>query len=141
MPQKPSFFVDVDKFRLLQDEVGIGEIRELTSEEVSLVTTHIKGNPGTVYSACSDVCLTGHSAFLRGGQQLVAIEWVRQESRPKPGEPECNVYRYLFGLNSHGQCVGYEVTESFSDPVTGQVADHWTTFDEVTRRHFSSEYL
>ncbi len=123
------------------DGVGVGKIKELSSEEVELVAPHIKGNPGTVYSACSGVCLTGQSAYFRSGEQLVAIEWVRQESRPSLGEPECNVYRYLIGLNDSGECVGYEVTKRQSSASTGQVADHWTTFDEVTRRHFSSEYL
>ena len=66
----------------------------------------------------------------------MAVEWVRFETKPQATEPDINTYRYLFGLTSDGHCVGYDVTEPYSSPSTGQVADHWMTFDDVVKRHF-----
>lgn len=136
MLRKPNFTVDADSFRLLRDEVGIGKIVELSSSESSLVAPHIQGHPETIYTACSGVCLTGQQGLFQVGEQQLAVEWVRKESKPQPGEPECNSYRYLFGLTPDGKCLGYDVTRPESSPQTGQVADHWTTFDEVVKRHF-----
>jgi hypothetical protein len=129
--KRPNLVVDVDTFRLLQDEVGIGKIVELSSSDASLVAPHIQDHPETIYTACSGVCLTGQYGYFQAGERQIAIEWVRKESKPQPNEPECNTYRYLFGLTSNGKCMDYDVTQPESSPETGQVADHWITFDEV----------
>ncbi len=139
MFRKPNFTADADSFRLLRDEVGIGRIVELSSSEASLVAPHIQGHPETIYTACSGVCLTGQQGCFQSGERQIAVEWVRKESKPQPKEPECNTYRYLFGLTSDGKCLGYDVTQPESSPTTGQVADHWTTFDDVVKRHFPEE--
>lgn len=80
--------------------------------------------------------VTGQYGYFQAGERQIAVEWVRKESKPQPNEPECNTYRYLFGLTSNGKCMGYDVTQPESSPETGQVADHWITFDEVVKRHF-----
>ena len=136
MLRKPNFTVDADSFQLLRDEVGTGRIVELNPSESSLVAPHIAGHPETIYAAASGVALSSQYGVFRHGDTQVAIEWVRRESRPQPTEPECNTYRYLFGITSDGRCVGYEVTEPESSASSGQVADHWTNFDEVVNRHF-----
>lgn len=133
---KPNFIADADSFRLLRDEVGVGRIVELNPSEASLIAPHIQGHPETVYAACSGVCLTGRDCLFRSGEQQLAVEWVRKESNPQSGEPECNTYRYVFGITPKGQCFGYDVTEHKSSHTTGQVADHWISFDDVVKRHF-----
>jgi hypothetical protein len=139
MQQRPNFIVDPINFTLLKDEVGIGRIVELSAEDASLLAEHIAEHPHTVYAAASGVCLAGQYGVFRRGERQVAIEWVRQETKPQPGEPECNTYRYLFGLTENGKCLGYEVTDSKASDITGQVADHWTTFEEAVKRHFPDE--
>jgi len=134
--KKSNFTVDADSFRLLRDEVAVGRIVELNSSEASLVAPHISGHPETIYTACIGVCLTDQHGHFLAGERQIAVEWVRKESKLRPTEPECNSYRYLFGLTSDGKCLGYDVTQPKSSPETGQVADDWTTFDEVVKRHF-----
>ena len=136
MQRQPNFIVDIESFRLIQDEVGIGRIVALSDDDSSLITPHIQGHPETLYTACSGVALSAQHGNFRADGGLVAIEWVRLESKPQPNEPECNAYRYLFGLTADGKCYGYDVTRPTASPFTGQVADHWTTFDEVWNRHF-----
>lgn len=139
MLRKPNFVVDADCFRLLREDVGIGRIVELSPSESSLIAPHIEHHPDTIYAACSGVNLTGQDGIFRSGEQQLAVEWVRKESKPQLDEPECNAYRYLFGLTLGGDCFGYDVTEQKSNPSTGQVADHWTTFDDAVKRHFQGE--
>jgi hypothetical protein len=134
--RKPNFFVDLTSFSLLKDEVGVGKIVELSKSDAGLLAPHIEGHPHTVYVAASGVSLGGQYGVFSKGEQQIAVEWVRQETRPRSCEPECNAYRYLFGLTPGGRCVGYEVTEIRASSVTGQVADHWTTIDEVVKRYF-----
>lgn len=136
MLRKPNFTVDADSFRLLRDEIGSGRIVELDPSESSLVAPHIAGHPETVYAAASGVALSSQYGVFRTGDTQVAVEWIRHETRPQPKEPECNTYRYLFGVTNDGRCVGVEVTEPKSSDKSGQVADHWTTFDDVVKRHF-----
>lgn len=139
MPKKPNFTVDADSFQVLRDDVGTGRIVELGPSESSLVAPHIAGHPETVYAAASGVALSEQYGVFRSGENQFAVEWIRHETRPQTKEPECNAYRYLFGLTNDGRCVGLDVTESKSSAATGQVADHWTTFDEVVKRHFPED--
>lgn len=136
MLKNPNFIVDAESFQLLRDEVGTGKIVELSPGESSLVAPHIAGHPDTIYAAASGVDLSGQYGVFRAGDTQIAIEWVRRESRPQPEEPECNAYRYLFGLTPDGKCVGYDVTKPESSALSGQVSDHWTSLDEVVKRHF-----
>lgn len=134
MRKQRPFVVDADCCELLIDEVGTAQIVELSVGDASLVAPFIDGSPDTVYAAASGVALSPqHGVFKSGGRQL-AIEWVREEPSPSQNEPECNAYRYLFGETPDGRCVGVQVTRKHSGH--GQVADHWTAFDDVTRRHF-----
>jgi len=135
MRLRDGFTVDVDSFRLLQDEVGIGKIVELSPADASLIAPYIQKHPETLYTACSGVCLTGQHGVFQHGERQLAVEWVRTESKPKLNEPDCNVYRYLFGVTTNGQCLGFDVTKRESSPTTGQVADHWSTIDEVVKRY------
>lgn len=136
MPRKPNFIVAPESFRLLRDKVDIGKIVELGAADSSLIAPHIQGHPETIYAACSGVDLTGQYGVFQAGERQLAVEWVRQEGNLQPTELECNTYRYIFGLTPNGNCFGYDVTKPLSSPSTGQVADHWITFDEVVRRHF-----
>jgi hypothetical protein len=133
---KPQFIVDVESFQLVQADVGIGRIVELDSADAGLLAKHVDGHPDTIYLASSGVQVSGNVGLFVAGTRQVAIEWVRQEKRPKLNEPEINTYRYVFGLTNDGRCVGYDVTEPFASPNSGQVADHWTTFNDVIERHF-----
>ena len=95
---------------------------------------HIEGHPETVYVAASGVNLANEFGVLDAGQEQVAIEWVRTEPNPTLGEPECNTNRYLFGYrDGEDECIGLDITRR---PSTGQVADHWTTFDDAYKKHF-----
>ena len=130
---KQHFTIDAENFQLVRGDVGIGKIKELPDEDAGLLAPHIDGHLDTLYVASSGVNLAGEIGVFDSGQQQVAIEWVRHETKPRPGEPECNTYRFLFGLTKEGRCIGLDVTQR---PVKGQVADHWTTFDDAVRRHF-----
>ncbi len=106
MRRKPNFVVDADSFRLLREDVGIGRIVELNPSDSSLIAPHIEHHPETIYAACSGVNLTGKHGVFQSGEQTLAVEWVRKESKPHPTEPECNAYRYIFGLTTNGECFG-----------------------------------
>lgn len=131
--RQPNFIIDLESFELVRDEVGVGRIKELPTEDASLLAKHIDGHPETLYVAGSGVNLSDQYGVFNRGQNQVAIEWVRHEPNPQTTEPECNSYRYLFGVKSDGTCIGIDVTKR---PETGQVAQHWTTFDEAVNRHF-----
>jgi hypothetical protein len=139
--KKPDYIIDPNQFKILQDSIGIGEIVELSNEEVSKLANHIPGHPETIYTACSGYCLANSSGFFDAGTEMVAIEWVRHETTPSEAsnEPEINTYRYLFGITKDGHCMGYNVTAWEAAEGTGQVADHWCEFDQVTKRHFPEE--
>ena len=136
MKRKPNLVFDLVNFEVLQEKVGVGKIVELSNEEVNLVAPHIKNHPDTVYAAASGVPPSSYDGYFSCSGELLAIEWVRYETNPQQGEPEINTYRYLLGITEEGKCYGYDVTRPYSDPDTKQVADHWTTFDEVVKKHF-----
>jgi hypothetical protein len=133
--KKPQFKVDWESFQSIQEEVGIGQIKELPLEDASMLAKHNEPHPDTLYVASSAVNLSNQFGVFESGYNQVAIEWIRHETNPKAGEPECNTYRYLFGITSDKSCIGLDVTQK---PETGQVADHWTSFDEAVNRHFPS---
>jgi len=68
-----------------------------------------------------------HFCFLvfRSGANQVAVEWIRNETRPQANEPKCNAYRYLFGLTPEGRCVGLDVTEPTSSDATSGPRSKW----------------
>lgn len=113
-----KFSVDLESFSLLQNEVGIGKIKELPLSDASILAKHINGHPETLYVACSGLNLSNRFGVFDSGSFQIAIEWVRHETKPQKGEPECNTYRYLFGLKGDQTCVGIDVTKK---PQTGQV--------------------
>lgn len=132
---KPTITADVENFLLIQDETPVGEIKLTRPEDAGLLAGFFEQSLDTLYIARSGVPLSADSQWFQSGQQLVVFEWVRVESRPKPGEKECNSYRYLFGLTHDGQhCSGIELTNF--NPEGGQVAPHHGTLDEIYGRHF-----
>lgn len=134
---KPNFIVDPESLQLLKDEVGIGKIVELDPEDAGMVAGHIPVHPDTVYIAASGVPVGNDYGAFNHEQSLLAIEWVRQELNPKANEPECNNYRYVFGLSAdNNMCIGLDVTKPESNPKTQQVGDHWCDFDGLFNRHF-----
>lgn len=130
---RPNFYIDLESFLLVRDEIGIGSIKELPNDDASLLAKHIDGHPDTIYVATSGVNIADQYGVFDSGETQVAVEWVRHETNPQPTEPECNTYRYVFGLKSDKTCIGLDLTKR---PETGQVAQHWTTFDDAVNRHF-----
>ncbi len=136
---KPNITVDAVNYTLLRGAVGIGKIVELPPEDAGLLAQHIPIHPDTIYAACSGVPVREEQGLFRKGDIVVAIEWVRHETKPVPGEPECNLYRYVFVLSTDGtKCIGFEVTRRKGNDGSDQVGDHWTEFDEVFNRHFKN---
>ena len=134
-----TFPIGPEMFFLVRDNVGVGNIVELPPRDAGLLARHIPGRPDTLYVAASGYLAHATDWPFRPGEHVVAFEWVRYETRPAPGEPECNVYRFVFGPAANG--TGYcGVTAWGRTPAhqPGQVGDHWTTFDEVFDRHFES---
>ena len=84
MTTQPNFVIDVDNFRLVREEVGMGQIKELSAADAGLVTPHIQGHPETLYVACSGVNLSGKCGVFDSNEQQVAVEWIRHETKPKP---------------------------------------------------------
>lgn len=111
MIRKANFTVDLDSFHLVRGEVNTGRIIELSSSELSLIAPHIPKHSETIYAACSGVALAGQYEFFKAGETQLSIEWVRIELKPKRDEPECNTYRYLFGLTTDCICLSYDFTE------------------------------
>jgi len=136
MALKPRPIVaDADSFRLLRDDVGIGEIRELSPDDASLVAHHLGTHAETFYLAASGVALDTYPSTFRKGQQALAIEWVRREPHPQEDEPELNTNRFLFGLTpDEKHCFGYDVTEKRPNVSKEQVFNHWTTLEELIAR-------
>jgi len=131
-----NFSADITSFELLRDEVGIGAIHELTPEDASLLARHIETQCETLYIACSGVNIGGgEGSLLLPDEQKVAIEWIREEGKPQPKEPETNMYRFVFGLTTDGLCYGYKEYDFQSTPDNLQVGDHWMTLDEVCKRY------
>jgi hypothetical protein len=134
---RPNFIADADQYLLLRDKVGVGRIVELPPTDAGRVAKHIPAHVETVYVAASGVQLGSDYGVFQRGDRVLGVEWVRTESKPVSGEPECNLYRYLFGLSLDGSaCFGYEVTRRYGNDGSGQVGDHWTDFDDVFARHF-----
>ena len=131
-----NFTADTTSFELLRDEVGIGKVYELTSVDASLLATHIETHPETLYIACSGVDIGGdEGSLLLPDERKVAIEWIREERKPRTNELETNMYRYIFGLTSQGQCIGYEEYDFRSTASNQQVGDHWMSLDELCNRY------
>lgn len=133
---KNNFTVDITSFKILTGKVELGRIVELSSSETNTLTPHIDGHPHTIYAVASGVPLTEHAGVFQSGSAQIAVEWVRHETRPGPKEPECNARRYLFGITNDNRCVGIDVTVPWASGSSGQVADHWSTLNEVVLRHF-----
>jgi|LNFM01.1.fsa_nt_gb hypothetical protein len=136
-----GFDVDAESFSLVRAEVGFGVIRELRPPDAGLLARHLGNHPETLAMPCSGVCPPSDLGPFRAGEPLVAVEWVREERKPIAGEPECNAYRYLFGMTRDGTCRGYEVTVEKGGPTTGQVADHWMDLNTTAKRFDSMEPL
>ncbi len=134
--KSPNFIADTVSFELLCDEVGTGSVYELTPEDASLLAPHIASHPETLFIACSGVDIGGGQGnLLLADGKAVAIEWVREERNPVSGEPETNMYRYLFGLTSEGSCVGYEEYDFHSTINNEQLGDHWMSLEELSNRY------
>ena len=133
--QRPNFVVDMDSFRLLRDDIGIGSIREISPADAGLLAPDLGTHHETIYIATSGVNIDAYSGWFQSGEQQLAVEWVRREGRLKANEPECNAHRYIFGITPGETCHGYAVTELSASPSTGQVGDHWIELDEVIRRY------
>jgi hypothetical protein len=135
--RRPNIVADADIFRLLCDNVDIGVIRELSPSDASLIAPHIGSNNETLFVACSGVNINSYPNTFRTGERQLAIEWVRREPNPVPGEPELNVNRFIFGLTQTGECHGYDVTEKAPGVSREQVADHWTTLNNIIAAYLS----
>lgn len=58
-------------------------------------------------------------------QVLAGFDWVRNETNPKPGEPDFNVYHYLVGSGSAGKYPVYDCGHS------GAIAPGWSTLEDL----------
>ena len=135
---KPTI-IDLENFSILRDELGVGRIKELSAEDAGLLAAHIGQYAETVYVAASGFPFSGEESLFKYGETCIGIEWVRRETNRRPNEPELNSYRYVFGYSpSDNQCWGYDVTEydpvdSHSNPIPGQVLDHWIDLERLVQ--------
>jgi len=139
LPPRPNVVADADHFRLLRDAVGIGVIHELPASVAGLVAPHIAAHCETFFIAASGVGLNRYPEVFQTGERQLAMEWVRREPCPQPEEPELNINRFLFGLTPGGNCFGYDVTEKQPGVSKEQVADHWSTLNQVLDSYISSK--
>lgn len=58
-------------------------------------------------------------------QVLAGIDWIRNETKPKPGEPDFNVYHYFVGSGSAGRYPVYYCGHS------GSIAPGWSTLEDL----------
>lgn len=124
--------VDPTDFELIRNEVGVGEIRELRSQDAGLVVPHLASHPETVYIAASGIPPRSHFHPTQLDEASIAIEWVRQETRPLLNEPELNSYRYILASKADGKVYRYE-TPNVDGGADGRVGEHWTTLDRAYR--------
>lgn len=128
------FLADLTSFKLVANDVGIGKIYELSSQDASLLLPHIGSHPETLYVACSGVDISGSNGTLQAGSRGIAIEWAREETKPTANEPELNIYRYLFGVTADGRCLGCQEWEFVSTSDNQQVGDHWMDLNDFCKR-------
>lgn len=133
-PNRPNFVVkSTINLELVSSVASDAEIKELPLADASLLAPHIEGHPDSLWVAYSGVQLAGTHGIFDHNHKQVALEWVRHETNPESGEPNTNIYRYIFGWTSDGRAIGLDVTKK---PSKGQVADHWEDFDDVLTKHF-----
>jgi len=117
----PNYFLSDEQFETV---VGPGdwEIHEIRPE----FAAKIRSNFGSETSLC--VFASGvepPDCYDRAGNEIAGIDWVRHENKPKPGEPELNLYHFAIGAKQKN---GYPVY------YTGRgktIAPHWSILDDL----------
>lgn len=139
---QPNFIVDLDNFCLLRDDVGIGFVRPLTPADASLVATYLAAHDETLFIAGSGgMNLNDYPGRFKVGEQQLAIEWVRREPKPRPGEGELNVHRFVFGITPDGKCHGYDVTEEKPNVSEEQIGNHWSSWEDIFKSYSPAIFL
>ena len=118
----PNFFLSEVDFKIL---VGKGDWQ--VNEIPLKMAERIKGHFGIDTSFC--VLASGVSPIpaktCPSGSAVAGIDWVRNETKPKPGETELNVYHYVILKQTVD---GYPVFY-FGDKET--VAPHWSELEDL----------
>jgi hypothetical protein len=141
---KHGFLVDPENLEFIVDEVKTGKVVWLPPKLVEKIAPGLSANPNAMYCACSGVSVShNYSGNFRQGQSLLAVEMVRYESNPvvEKKEPNFNLNRYIFGVSqANDKAYGIDVTTWKSNPVTGQVGNHWDEIDEYVKSHFPKQH-
>ena len=119
---KPNFYItEADYRRLIL--TGSWHINDVPLD----VAQQVRGHFGISSSFALFVSgAEADPARIRPEDQVLAgFDWVRNETNPKPGEPDFNVYHYLVGSGSAGRYPVYDCGHS------GSVAPGWSTLEDL----------
>jgi hypothetical protein len=121
MSKLPNFYLSEDEFKLIVGDGGwkINEIPLTLAGE-------IRGHFGIDTSYC--VMASGVSPIppkVKHQQPVAGIDWIRYENKPKPNEPDFNVYHYMITQKTDQ---GYPV---FDMGAKDTVAPHWSELNDL----------
>lgn len=139
---KHGFKVDADNLAILIDHVESGKIVHLEPDLVASIAPGLSANPNAMYFVGSGVPISrdyDYNGTFQKGQDVLAIEMLRYEEFPKiaKNEPRYNLNRYVFGVSpANDKVYGVDVTTWKSNPLTGQVGNHWDEFYKYLAAHF-----
>ncbi len=121
MPQPDFYIIEADYRRMLL--TGSWQINEVPLN----VAQQVRGFFGV--SSSFALFISGAKddpSLIRPEDQVLAgIDWIRNETNPKPGEPDFNVYHYFVGNGSAGKYPVYYCGHS------GSVAPGWSTLKDL----------
>lgn len=116
----PKFYITAEQYRMLVP-TGSWVINDIPLNLAQGVRDHF-GIQSSLALFTSGI----QQPLIRPEDQVLAgLDWIRHETKPKPNEPELNVYHFAIGSGSNGT---YPV---FYCGASGSIAPHWSTLPDL----------
>lgn len=120
--KKPNFYLSAEEY-LNAVPKHEWQTNDLPLDVASGVRRHF-GNPSSFALFSSG--LSPEAAAANPQKFIAGMDWIRAEDKPKPGEPELNVYHYLIGPSGK---LGYPVYDCGHSGV--RTPSGWATLDHM----------
>lgn len=118
----PNFYITTEQFKMLV-LTGSWHINDIPLKSAEKIRAHF-GNTDSIA-----LFVSGKEAdpnmFTAEDHTLAGIDWIRHETKPKPSEPELNVYHYTVCSGSSGRYPVYYCGHS------GSLAPGWSTLKDI----------